>query len=345
MRHVNIPIFIPHLGCPNDCIFCNQHTISGCKDFDAGLVECEIAASLETIGESAEVQIAFFGGSFTGIGEERMTELLESAQKYVRLGRVGSIRLSTRPDYINEDIIKFLERYPVKTVELGIQSMNDRVLALSRRGHNSEASRTAMKLVVDAGFELVGQMMVGLPGSSLEDELETARIICDYGAAAARIYPTVVLSGTGLEALTVRGEYTPLSTEEAVYRCKEIKKHFILRGVECIRLGLQSGVDLAESQAFEGYHSALGELVETEIYYDIIKAAIEEKRIADKLRDNELEIYAACGETSKVLGHRGRNRERLQNEYCVKKIKVIENDSFIRYNILLSVNVRREVQP
>ena len=165
-KHVNIPIFIPHLGCPNQCIFCNQRTISGVNKFDISRVENEIEIALKTVLPSQKAEIAFFGGSFTGIDRDLMLSLLKLANKYILYGRIDSIRCSTRPDYINEDILSILKQYGVRTIELGLQSSSDKVLNIAKRGHTKEDEQRACKMIVEHGFELVGQMMIGLPGSS-----------------------------------------------------------------------------------------------------------------------------------------------------------------------------------
>ncbi|MBQ0101769.1 MAG: radical SAM protein, partial [Firmicutes bacterium] len=172
MRHVNIPVFIPHLGCPNLCVFCNQKSISGKRHADEDTIladaEKEIENALSTIEDGAETEIAFFGGSFTGIDRELMISLLDTADRYCKSGRVSHIRMSTRPDYISDEILSILSRYPVKYIELGIQSMSDKVLEASKRGHSAEQSRNACRLVTKYGFSLVGQMMTGLPLSTEE---------------------------------------------------------------------------------------------------------------------------------------------------------------------------------
>ncbi|MBQ9131967.1 MAG: radical SAM protein, partial [Clostridia bacterium] len=166
MAHRNIPIFIPHLGCPNQCVFCNQCSISGCRQFSPAQVTRQIDAALSTVPKGTPVEIAFFGGSFTGIDRELMIGLLEMAQAYVDRGAVDSIRLSTRPDYISQEILEILARYSVRHIELGLQSMNDGVLQACRRGHTAAQAEEACRAVVAAGFSLTGQMMIGLPGSS-----------------------------------------------------------------------------------------------------------------------------------------------------------------------------------
>ena len=339
MRHINIPIFIPHLGCPNDCVFCNQRTISGHCDYEPRGVRDEIERSLKTVDSDAVVQIAFFGGSFTGIDRDEMIYLLSVAKEYIDCGKVESIRLSTRPDYIDEEILEVLERYGVKTVELGVQSISERVLAASKRGHTAADSYRAMKLIAEHGFELVGQMMIGLPGSSVEDEIATAEAICECKASAARIYPTVVFEDTELCNMAKRGEYVPLTLEDAVRRSKCAKSVFIENGVECIRVGLQSGENLTDGEkVYAGdYHSAVGELVDCEIYYDAIKKYIDDNSLSEKIRGRDVVIYAPLGEVSKVSGHKKSNKRRLQDEYYVKNIKVIEKKEILRYNILLSL--------
>ena len=164
MRHINIPVFIPHLGCPNNCVFCDQRKISGCISFDESGVRREIETALSTVLPEDDVEIAFFGGSFTGIDRDLMLRLLEISDHFVGEGRVSRVRCSTRPDYIDEEVLSILREHHVKTVELGLQSFSDNVLSVSKRGHTAEASLKACKMVKEAGFELIGQMMVGLPG-------------------------------------------------------------------------------------------------------------------------------------------------------------------------------------
>ncbi len=176
MRHINIPIFIPHLGCPHDCVFCNQRTISGKKEFDLSSVDSDINTALSSINAGdAEVEIAFFGGSFTGIDRGLMVTLLKKAEKYISEGKVHSVRLSTRPDYIDEEILNILKEHHVRNIELGIQSMSDDVLSACKRGHTAEQTVNACQLIVENGFDLVGQMMIGLPCSSQIDEINTAK--------------------------------------------------------------------------------------------------------------------------------------------------------------------------
>jgi len=220
-KHINIPVFIPHLGCPNQCVFCNQKTISGVMEFDPSQVDRIITEALSTIDiSSSDVEIAFFGGSFTGIDYSLMCELLSIAYSYVKKGSVSSIRLSTRPDYIDDRILNTLKKYGVKTVELGLQSVSEKVLQTCKRGHTALDAEKACRLIREYGFELVGQMMIGLPGSSLEDEMNTAEFILRNGASGARIYPTVVLQQTELKISK--------QTKDMATLCKKAQKCLIV---------------------------------------------------------------------------------------------------------------------
>ena len=213
-----IPIFVPHLGCPNACVFCNQTKITGKqKQVTAKDVEETIEEYLKSFKDKEnKVEVAFFGGSFTAIEEEKQNELLEAAYKYIKSGQVDSIRISTRPDYINKQILKRLRKYKVKTIELGVQSSNNYVLAKAKRGHTFEDVKKASKLIRFYGFTLGHQMMVGLPESTALDEINTARDLIKLKPKIVRIYPVLVIKKTELEEQYKNGEYEPLSITQAV---------------------------------------------------------------------------------------------------------------------------------
>ncbi len=333
MRHVNIPIFIPHVGCPNACVFCNQRSISGTQEFDPKVVDGLIEQALSTVGNDDSCEIAFFGGSFTGIDRSLMLYLLGVAQKYVDMGRVQSIRLSTRPDYINEQIISDLKSFSVKTVELGLQSMCDRVLVASGRGHDSKCAQNACNLLKNAGFELIGQMMIGLPSSTAEDEIFTAKQIVSMGADGVRVYPTVVFFDTELACMTERGEYIPLSNEDAVIRTKNVLDVFDRADVPCIRVGLCASDNLSdETKVMAGAnHSAIGELAMSELYYERICKELDKGQISG----DELTIYVAKGCVSKAVGQKKMNKLRICQKYGFKKVKVLEKNQIMSYNIVL----------
>lgn len=321
MAHRNIPIFIPHLGCPNLCVFCNQRSISGRSGFSPDNVREEIDRSLATDADPEDTEIAFFGGSFTGIDRRLMIELLEIAESYVRAGRVRSIRLSTRPDYIDLEILGILSRYSVRVIELGLQSMNNAVLKASQRGHTSECAEAACRMVRESGFSLVGQMMIGLPASTLEDELGTARKIAELGADAVRIYPTVVFYDTPLCQMTETGDYTPLALADAVERSAAVLRVFLERGIPCIRLGLCSSEALTSPETVMAgpNHPALGELVWSELWYDTLK-----ERIRDAgLLGHRIILNLPAREISRIVGHRRCNLERLERETGTRVCRVI----------------------
>ena len=331
-RHVNIPIFIPHLGCKNACVFCNQRRISGKSEFDITSVEGELERAVSTIDyERCEVEIAFFGGSFTGIDRGDMLYLLGLAKKYIELGLAQAVRISTRPDYIDDEILDILAEYKVTDIELGLQSMSDRVLAASKRGHTAECARNACRLINSRGFRLVGQMMIGLPESTLADELATADEIAGL-CGAARIYPTVVFRDTELCTME---SYTPLCMSDAVMRSEEVLNLFIGRGIPVIRLGLCAADNLFEPGTIVGgaYHSAFGELVYGEHYYRVMRDYIALHGLADEIRGKNITIYVPVGETSKASGQKRANKLRLQNEYNVKNVRIIENPELFWYNI------------
>lgn len=341
--HANIPIFIPHLGCPNNCVFCNQRSISGHLDFDECGVTDEIEAALATIeakGGNVDTEIAFFGGSFTGIDRGLMLSLLEKAYSYIESGRVGSIRLSTRPDYIDREILDILKKYEVKTIELGLQSMSDAVLEACKRGHDRETAARACRLIKEYGFELVGQMMIGLPGATPENEAETAREICELGADGARVYPTVVFYDTELCDMARSGEYECLGNDEAVMRTKEVLKIFDENGVPCIRVGLCASENLASEDAVYGgaNHSAIGELAMGEVFYDKMRELLG--KIQGEGEKN-IVFYVPKGATSKAVGQKRKNIDRLKDEFFVKEhiksVKILEKNDLIGYNIEIEI--------
>ena len=336
-RHINVPIFIPHLGCPNDCVFCNQIIISGTQSFVADSVIPIIEESLKTVDEGAEIELAFFGGSFTGIDQELMEKLLIIGNSYLKQGRISSIRCSTRPDYINDEILSKLIDYGVGTVELGIQSMNDSVLEASKRGHTSEETRAAVKLIKARGLNLGGQMMIGLPGATSSDEIECAEFIassCDE----ARIYPTLVFKGTELASFCDRGEYAPLSLDEAIERSAAVFRIFAESGVKVLRIGLCDSENLHSDETYYAgpNHAAMGELVVSEYYYLKLKEAIKKQ----KKVNNSVSVKVAVGHTSKLIGQHRKNKIRLRSELGINRIRVVESQDIPEYSLALEAEER-----
>lgn len=354
MKHINIPIFIPHLGCPNNCVFCNQRIISGTSFFSEEDVIDIIEQTLST-ANGARAEIAFFGGSFTGIDRELMIRLLDIAEKYVALGKVFGIRMSTRPDYISDEIIEILKKYTVSQVELGIQSMSDKVLSASKRGHTADITEKAVSQLVGNGFQVVGQMMIGLPSSTLEDEVYTAERICEMGCVASRIYPTVVFSDTELDSMYKEGSYAPLDVEEAVTRSAEVLGVFVKNGVNCIRIGLCDSDNLHSSDTYSAgpNHSALGELIMSRLYYNVISDSIakhlknlglpDDVKSANELQKKELssmivEVCCSKGSVSKVIGNKKENKNKIVEKFGIKYVKAVEKNELLGYNIMININ-------
>jgi len=315
-KHYNIPVFITHSGCKNSCVFCNQRIITG-RPESAG--EEGLRETIEHfIGYGrgfADTEIAFFGGSFTGLERARMIKLLEIANEYIE-----SIRISTRPDYISHEIVDILLKYNVKSIELGAQSMSNDVLAACKRGHTAEDTERACGIIKSAGINLTGQMMLGLPRSGREKEIQTAKKLVDCGVDCARVYPAVVLPGTELCGMYRRGEYKPLGLDEAVGRAKEIKKIFDSHNINILRMGLCSS-DISAADVIAGaYHPAFGELVEGELIYDALAEDLEKHPAAGQA----LVIRANKKNMSKIVGHKRKNINRLQKIF---NIKIIEDNN------------------
>lgn len=321
MKHINIPIFIPHLGCPNQCIFCNQRYISGTVEFDPFSVRKIIEETLETVGDCVECEIAFFGGSFTGIDRCLMIELLSIAEEYVKAGKVMGIRMSTRPDYISQEIINILKNYTVSCVELGIQTMNDEVLTYLKRGHTVFDTVQATKLLRENNIPFVGQMMIGLPKASKEDEIYCAEQICKLGAVASRIYPTIVFRHTELEGITRCGEYAALSLDEAVERSALALKVFKQNNVNCIRIGLSDSENLhsEESYACGPNSPSIGEMVKSKLYFDDFCGMLGECYY----KNADLYVECPVGLVSQLIGHRRKNITDLKKRFGFRHIKVV----------------------
>jgi histone acetyltransferase (RNA polymerase elongator complex component) len=319
IKHFTIPVFIPELACPFRCIYCDQHKISGTGNIPTTSdIKKIIDRNLSTISNlNTEIEIGFFGGSFTGIPTHQQQAYLEIAHAYIRQGLVKSIRLSTRPDYISSDILKLLLKYGVKTIELGAQSLDDEVLILSKRGHTSDDVRKASQLIKSFGFELGLQMMIGLPGDTKEKSVETANKIVAFGADNTRIYPTIVIKGTYLEQLYNKGDYIALSMDESIDILKVIVPVFEKANVKIIRIGLHPSEDLQGSALVAGpYHVSLRELLETKLWKD----AVSPYCINLKNHQN-INIFVAEGMYNFAIGYHAENKKMLEKYY--KKVKFL----------------------
>lgn len=315
-----IPIFVPHLGCKQCCTFCDQKTISGeTKQVTADDVRNTIEYYLKNFKNDNYVEVAFFGGSFTAIPIETQKELLEAVQPYIKGKKVDSIRLSTRPDAIDKNILKMLKKYHVKTIELGVQSSNNYILERCKRGHTFEDVKKASKLIRKSRFKLGHQMMVGLPESTEKDDIKTAEDIIKLKPKLVRIYPVLVIKGTGLEREYRNKEFTPLTVGQAVERSKEILRLFAKKNIQVIRIGLQNTETIADpknkdSEVVAGpYHPAFGQLVEDSIWYD--KIVYEIKKINAKVI--RVEIEANSQNINNIIGHKKENINKLKDTYAV----------------------------
>lgn len=336
MKHYNIPIFISHFGCPNACVFCNQKKING-RETDVTMEDLKetIETYLETLPKNSKKEVAFFGGTFTGISFDLQRQYLETVHKYIKKGLIDGIRLSTRPDCINKEIVEQLKKYGVTSVELGVQSLDEKVLKATARYYPVEIVAEACSLLKKYDIELGIQLMIGLPESTFESDLLTAERALEMKPDVARIYPTLVIKGTKMEEMFKNGEYKALSIEEAVERTRKIYSLLESRGVNVIRVGLQPSEDLREEGVVLGgpFHPAFRELVETEIYYNFFSSIAEREKRLD-IRANEKNI-------SKLVGIKKANRARLKEYFNIKiddsvgKDKVIVNDrAYSRLDIL-----------
>ena len=317
-RRSIIPVFVPHLGCPRDCVFCNQRSIAAPHEPSIDEVAGEIEKALIYSGDGAE--LAYYGGSFTAIEREKRVGYLETAQPFLRDGRLSSIRVSTRPDAIDDEIIEELHRYGVKTVELGAQSTDDRVLELSNRGHTREDIERASAKLKSEGFDLGLQMMIGLPGEKEDGHIRTARDLVDFGADFVRVYPTVVVKNTRLEELWRSGEYKALTPEEAAELSADVIEIFESASVPIIRLGLNPTEEMNGEAVAGAYHPALGEMARSVVMRRRAAALLEQHRGAETVT-----LFVPKGRTSMMVGQKRINIENLTKEFDIKQLKVVES--------------------
>lgn len=308
MKHANIAIFVPHVGCPGQCSFCNQHTITGGAHAPtAETVEdiCRTAAADLGVRASS-AQIAFFGGSFTAIPREYMISLLKPAHEAVKQYGFAGIRCSTRPDAIDEETLDILAKHSVTAIELGAQSMDDGVLEMNRRGHTAAQTEKAARLINLRGFELGLQMMTGLYGDTDEIALQTCDKIISLRPKTARIYPTVVLPHTLLAQLYSNGEYRPQTLDEAVELCAKLLPRFESAGVRVIRMGLHAENDVEQNRLAGPYHPAFRELVESRMFLNRLLSELQGAEGDDFI------VYVNPKTVSVAVGDKKSNIKKLQ---------------------------------
>jgi len=312
-----IPIFVPHLGCPNHCVFCDQRRISG-SPLPAGAADVASALAEARRKGTKGATLAFYGGSFTAILASKQEELLSAAAPGLADGTLSNLRLSTRPDAIDPETLERLKRFGVAVIELGSQSMDDGVLASSGRGHTVADTEKASGLIRKAGFTLILQMMTGLPGSDDEKDMETARRIIALRPDGVRIYPTVIVRGTPLYDMWKAGTYREHTVQDAVRVCARILPLFQKAGIPVIRLGLNPTDELSGGEAAGGaYHPALGELVQSEIL----------RRQAEELLQGapagaEVTLRVAARRVSAMTGQHRQNIEALKTEFGLAAVFV-----------------------
>ncbi len=313
MKKGNISLFIPHLGCPHKCSFCNQNTITG-KQTQPGADDVRAAVETALKKKNYDYEIAFFGGSFTAIDREYMLSLLKAAYDYVKDGRVNGIRISTRPDCIDEEVLDILKKNGVTSIELGAQSMDDEVLRANFRGHTAEDVENASRLIKSFGFELGLQMMTGLYLDTDDKAVETAKKLIALSPDTVRIYPTVVLKNTYLAKLYEDELYKPQTVDDAANLCTKIVPMFEKAGIRVIRLGLHSSPELKKNMIAGAFHDSFGEIVKSRYMLNKIL----------KYPPADYEIMVNSKSVSQLKGQQKRNIYFLMEEGY--NIKVTVND-------------------
>ncbi|MGI6686192.1 MAG: elongator complex protein 3 [Bacillota bacterium] len=339
LRHI-IPFFIPHLGCPHQCIFCNQHHVSG---ESASPKDSEIQQAINNWEGDTLPEIAFYGGSFSGLPYSSQSYFLTPAYHALKENKIRGIRISTRPDYINPEALDFLSSFGVKTVELGVQSLDPEVLARSCRGHKAEDVYRAVSLLKERGFAVGVQLMPGLPGDTREKSIQGALDIARMKPDMARIYPTLVLKDTPLHKLFLEERYHPLSLNEAVTISRDMLAIFRFYGVQVIRTGLQPTNDIAEgAKVVAGpFHPAFGELVKAALAKEQAVMAIEEflpERTNEMPKQEEaaIALWVSPRDCSIMAGHKRNNIEYLKNHFHLTEIKIIGTNNLDRGTIGIS---------
>ena len=345
MKKRIIPIFVPHRGCPHDCIFCNQKKITGVStDVTSEEARNIIEEYLPTIPKDASVEIAFFGGSFTAIDEKTQNELLSVAKEYVDKGLVSDIRMSTRPDCISVDILNRLKEYKTSIIELGVQSMDAKVLHDSARGHDMKSVIDSAKLIKESGINLGLQMMVGLPSDTEEKCIETAKKFIELNPFCVRIYPTLVVKDTGLETLLNKGEYKPFTLDESIQIVKKLLVLFYVNNINVIRVGLQATEDIQLGKGIvDGpYHPAFRELVEGEMIKDYLHYLVIQNKTV-----SQIEIKTNNKNISKIVGNKKSNKLFFKNEFNINMKTTPSNISEDEFIIVLDndkeINIIRDI--
>ena len=330
MKHSNVAIFVPHNGCKNNCSFCNQKTITGCAyQPNEEDIKDAVKRAIKSGNISKEnSEIAFFGGSFTAIEQNYMESLLACAANFVKEGLFFGIRISTRPDCINQQILNLLKKYKVTSIELGAQSMCDEVLLANERGHSALDVINASRLIKKNGFALGLQMMTGLYKSSSEIDIKTLEALITLKPDTLRIYPTVVLKGTKLEALYKEGKYNPPNVEESADLCAKLLNICINNKINVIKLGLHSSEDIKNNMVAGAYHPAFRELVESRLFYNKIMQVYKSGNLSKNFN-----LYVNSKSVSKVVGNNKENINKFKK--LGLSVKIIKDEDLNKYEVKL----------
>lgn len=319
-----IPIFVPHYGCPLNCVFCNQKKITGVStDISSKVVNDTILEYLSYFKRKDNVEVAFYGGSFTAIEMDIQKDLLSVAFNYKKMGYIRNIRLSTRPDCINEEILDNLKNYGVDIIELGVQSLDNDVLTMSNRGHNALCVYESSKLIRDYGFKLGLQQMIGLPGDNFNKSYFTAKEFVRLKPFCVRIYPTLVIKDTALEYDLNNGVYEPLSLGDSISIVSDILHIYYLNNIEVIRVGLQptENINYNADLLAGPFHPAYRQLVEANYLLNSL-----ENYFIDKVTNEEVLIYANGRNISNISGQKSANKNKLITDLKLKKLTLRQKD-------------------
>lgn len=327
-RFFIIPVFIPHAGCPHRCVFCDQASITGMpsEPIRQNDIRDQIEAFLKYKKVRCQkIQIAFFGGNFLGLPPDEIERLLAIAAEYVKSGRVNGIRFSTRPDTIGSKRLELIKKFPVATIELGVQSMDEKVLKRINRGHSAVDTQKAIQNLKKFDYEIGVQLMVGLPGDTPRRLIASAQQVVGLKPDFIRIYPTLVLKGSPLGAWYRKGNYVPLSIEEAVSQSKNLYLLFKSENIRVIRMGLQATEDLQNGATVLAgpFHPAFGHLVYSEIFLDMAVEQIE----STALNTDSISIRVNPINVSKLRGLRNRNISRLKKKFGFESVAVKSDDN------------------
>ena len=339
-RHI-IPVFVPHLGCTHGCVFCDQRNISG-TDAPPSPEDVfnQIREAMIKLPNGKAAQVAFYGGSFTAVPVQRQDALLDAANRAFD-STSGNIRISTRPDCIDDETVARLMSKNVSTIELGAQSMDMDVLRMSARGHTADDTRRAAKAVKNGGAELILQMMTGLPGDTAEKSLYTACELIMLKPDGVRIYPTVVVRGTKLHELWLSGEYKEHTVAGAVGLCARLVPLFDGASIPIIRLGLNPSDGLSAGDAVAGaYHPAFGELVRSRIYLENARELLQNAKVE---QGGDVVLSVQKGQRSAATGQHRCNIEALTREFGLVELKIMENEAQKDKILVVSVDCRRDM--